>query len=220
VSIRAKMFVLGASVACLGGYALVSGARHHLIGVRATATFITYADACTVEYRRIEEERSRKTMHCDEAEQMQRVLGSRKVELTREPGARFRFTLASGEVRELVRSRAVLGNPNMDSGDKFAVVYDPADPDDVRIVPSAGQILLCFGGIPAGLSMMLMALGIHPASALRWIGQAIGAAQTRSLPVSAPATRNPDVPPSPPRNLRTATTRPSRSAPRTGFGKR
>jgi hypothetical protein len=218
VIFRAKIFVLGAIIACLGGYALVSGARHQLIGVRATATFITYADECTVEFQRIGEGRSRKTMSCDQAERMQRELGSRKVELTRVDGAQFRFTLASGEVRELVRSRTVLGNPNMDSGEKFTVVYDPADPDDVRITPSPIQILLCFGGIPAGLSIMLMALGIHPASALRWLGQAIGAAQTQTLPVSAPVTRDPDALPSPPRNLRTATTSPS--APRTGFGKR
>lgn len=220
MNFRAKIFVLGASIACLGGYALVSGARHHLIGVRATATFVTYADECTVEFQRIGEGRSRETMSCDEAEHMQRELGSRKAELTREPGVHFRFTLASGEVRELVRSRTVLGNPNMDSGDKFTVVYDPADPDDVRIIPSAVQILLCFGGIPAGLIMMLMALGIHPASALRWLGQAIGAAQTQTLPVSAPVTRYPDVLPSPPQNLGTATTKPGPSAPRTGFGKR
>jgi hypothetical protein len=220
VSFRAKIFVLGASIACLGGYALVSGARHQLVGVRATATFIMYADECTVEFQRIGEGRSRKTMSCDEAERMQRELGSKKAELIRVPGVHFRFTLASGEVRELVRSRTVLGNPNMDSGDKFPVVYDPADPDDVRIIPSAGQILLCFGGIPAGLIIMLMALGIHPASAMRWLGHAIGAAQTQTLPVSAPATRNPDVLPSPPQNLRTTTTRPSPSAPRTGFGKR
>src|SRR5260370_29979222 len=113
------MFVLGASIACLGGYALVSGARHHLVGVRATATFITYADECAVEFQRVGEGRSRKTMSCDEAEQMQRVLGSRKAELTRVPGVRFRFTLPSGEVRELVRSRTALGNPNMDTDDKF-----------------------------------------------------------------------------------------------------
>jgi hypothetical protein len=218
VIFRAKMFVLGASIACLGGYALVSGARHHLTGVRATATFVTYADECTVEFQRVGEARSRKTMSCDEAEHMQRVLGSRKAELTRVPGAQFRFKLASGEVRDLVRSRTVLGNPNMDRGDTFTVVYDPANPDDVRIIPSPIQILLCFGGIPAGLSIMLMALGIHPASALRWLGQATGAAQTPTLPISAPVTRNPDVLPSPPPNLRTATTSPS--APRTGFGKR
>ena len=217
---RAKIFVLGASIACLGGYALVSGAHHHLVSVRATATFLTYADECTVEFQRVGEGRSRKTMPCDEAEQMQRVLGSRKAELTREPGVLFRFKLASGEVRELVRSRTALGNPNMDSGDTFTVVYDPADPDDVRIIPSAIQILLCFGGIPAGFCIMLMALGIRPASALRWLGQAIGTAQTQTLPVSAPVTRYPDVLPSPPQNLRTATTRPSPSAPRTGFGKR
>jgi hypothetical protein len=220
VSFRAKLFALGASIACLGGYALVSSAGHHLTGVRSTATFITYADACTVEFQRIGEGRSRKTMSCAEAEHMRRELGSSKVELTREPGAQFRFTLASGEVRERVRSRTVLGNPNMDSGDTFAVVYDPADPDDVRIIPSPVQILLCFGGIPAGLGLMLMALGIHPASALRWLGQAIGAAQTQTLPVSAPVTRYPDVPPSPPQNPRTATTGPGPGAPRTRFGKR
>jgi hypothetical protein len=191
VRFRAKIFLLGAGIACLGAYALVSSARHNLIGVRATATFITYADECAVEFQRIGESRSRKTMSCDEAEQMQRVLGSRKAELSRTPGVQFRFTLASGEVRELVRSRTALGNPNMDSGDIFAVVYDPADPDDVRIIPSVGQILLCFGGIPAGLCIMLMALGIHPASALRWLGQAIGAGRTQTLPVSAPATRSP-----------------------------
>jgi hypothetical protein len=218
VIFRAKIFVLGAIIACLGAYALVSGARHYLVGVRATATFITYTDECTVEFQRIGEGRSRKRMSCGEAERMQRELGSRKVELTRVDGAQFRFTLASGEVRELVRSRTVLGNPNMDSGEKFTVVYDPADPDDVRIIPSPIQILLCFGGIPAGLSIMLIALGIHPASALRWLGQAIGAAQTQTLPVSAPVTRDPDALPSPPQNLRTATTSPS--APRTGFGKR
>jgi hypothetical protein len=67
---------------------------------------------------------------------------------------------------------------------------------------------------------MLMALGIHPASALRWLGQAIGPAQRQTLPVSAPVTRYPEVLPSPPQNLRTATTRPSPSAPRSGFGKR
>jgi hypothetical protein len=106
----------------------------------------------------------------------------------------------------------------MDRGDTFTVVYDPANPDDVRIIPSPIQILLCFGGIPAGLSIMLMALGIRPASALRWLGQAIGAAQTQTLAVSAPVTRNPDVLPSPHQGLRTATTGPS--APRTGFGKR
>jgi hypothetical protein len=181
VYFRAKIFVLGASIACLGGYALVSGARHHLIGVRATATFVTYADECTVEFPSIGEGRSRKTMSCDEAEHMQRVMGARNAELTREPGVHFRFTLASGEVRELVRSRTALGNPNMDSGDTFTVVYDPADPDDVRIIPSIGQILLCFGGIPAGLVIMLMALGIHPASALRWLRRAIGAAQTTGI---------------------------------------
>jgi hypothetical protein len=220
VSFRVKIFLLGAVIACLGGYALVSGARHHLTGVRATATFITYADECTVELQRGGEGRSRKTMSCAEAEHMQRELGSRKAEITRVPGVQFRFTLASGEVRELVRSRTVLGNPNMDSGDKFTVVYDPADPDDVRIIPSAVQILLCFGGIPAGLGIMLFALGIHPASALRWLGQAIGAAQTQTLPVSAPVPRDPGVPPSRPQNLRTATTRPSPIAPRTRFGKR
>jgi hypothetical protein len=220
VSFRAKIFVFGATIACLGAYALVSGARHHLMGVRATATFITYADACTVEFQRTGEGRSRKTMSCDEGERMQREMGSRKAELTREPGVHFRFTLASGDVRELVRSRTALGNPNMDSGEKFAVVYDPADPDDVRIIPSAVQILLCFGGIPAGLSIMLMALGIHPASALRWLGQAIGAAQTQTLPVSAPVTRYPDALPSPPQNLGAAATRPSPGAPRTRFGKR
>jgi hypothetical protein len=151
---------------------------------------------------------------------MQRALGSRKAELTRVPGVRFRFMLASGEVRELVRSRTVLGNPNMYSGDKFAVVYDPANPDDVRIIPSAGQILLCFGGIPVGFCMMLMALGIRPASALRWLCRAFGAAQTQTFRVSAPVTRYPDELPSPPQNLRTATTRSSPSAPRTAFGKR
>ena len=222
MSFRAKIFIFGATIACLGGYALVSGARHHLIGVRATATFVTYADACTVEFPGVGEGRSRKTMPCDEADHMQRALGARNVELTREPGVHFRFTLASGEVRELVRSRPALGNPNMDSGDKFTVVYDPADPDDVRIIPTVGQILLCFGGIPAGLSIMLMALGIHPASALRRLGQGIGAAQTQTLPVSAPVTRYPDVRPSPPQNPTTATTRPmpSPGAPRTRFGKR
>ena len=178
MSFGAKIFLLGAGIACLGGYALVSGARHHLIGERATATFITYADECAVEFQRIGEGRSRKTMSCDDAEHMQRMLGSKKAELIRVPGVQFRFTLASGEVRELVRSRTVLGNPNLDSGDTFAVVYDPADPDDVRIIPSVGQILLCFGGIPVGLCIMLMALGIGPASALRWLGQANGAAPT------------------------------------------
>ena len=113
MSFQAKIFVLGASIACLGAYALVSGARHHLIGVRATATFITYADECTVEFQRIGEGHSRKTMSCDDAEHMRRELGSKKVELTRVPGVQFRFTLASGEVRELVRSRTVLGSPNM-----------------------------------------------------------------------------------------------------------
>ena len=220
MTFRVKIFVLGASIACLGGYALVSGARHHLVGVRTTAIFITYADECTVEFQRIGEGRSRKTMSCDEAEHMQRALGSRKVELTREPGVQFRYALASGEVRESVRSRTALGNPNMDNGDKFTVVYDPADPNDVRIIPSVGQILLCFGGIPAGLGMMLMALGIHPATALRWLRQAIGAARTQTLSVSAPVRRYPDVLPPPPQNLRTATSRPSPSAPRAGFGRR
>jgi hypothetical protein len=213
VYFRAKIFVFGASIACLGAYALVSGAHHHLIGVRATATFITYDDECTVELQRIGEGPSRKTMPCDEAEHMQRMLGSRKVEFTREPGVQFRFTLASGETRELLRTRTVLGSPNMRSGDTFTVVYDPANPDDVRIIPSVGQILLCFGGIPAGLSIMLMAL---PARLLRWLGQVIGAAQTQTLPFSAPATRAPDVLPSPPQNPWTATTR---GAPRSGFGK-
>jgi hypothetical protein len=35
---------------------------------------------------------------------------------------------------------------------------------------------------------MLMALGIHPASALRRLGRAIGAAQMQTPPVSAPVT--------------------------------
>jgi hypothetical protein len=220
VIFRVKIFLLGATIACLGAYALFSGARHHLLGVRSTATFITYTDACTVEFQRMGEGRSRKTMSCDAAERMQRELGSRKVELTREPAVQFRFTLASGDVRELVRTRTALGNPNMGSGDTFTVVYDPADPDDVRIIPSPIQILLCFGGIPAGLGIMLMALGIQPASALRWLGQVIGAAQTQTPPVSAPITRYPDALPSPPRDLRTAATRPSPDAPRTRFGKR
>ncbi|MBV8837190.1 MAG: hypothetical protein JO000_11680 [Alphaproteobacteria bacterium] len=213
-----KLLVLGASIACLGGYALISSARHQLVGVRATATFLAYVDACTLEFQRIEEGRPRKTMSCDEAERLQRELGSRKVELDRVPGARFRFALASGEVRELVRSRTVLGNPNMGNGDKFTVVYDPADPDDVRIIPSPIQILLCFGGIPAGLIMMLMALGIRPASALRWLGQTIGAGRT--LAASASATRDPDALPPPPHDSRAATTRPGPNAPRAAFGKR
>jgi hypothetical protein len=175
-------------------------------------------DACTVEFQRIGEGRSRQTMSCDEAERLQHALGSGKVELTRVDSVRFRFTLASGEVRELVRSRTVLGNPNMGNGDKFTVVYDPANPDDVRIIPSPVQILLCFGGIPAGLIMMLMALGIHPASALRWLRQAFGAA--RALEVSAPATHDPDALPPPPHDLRAATTRPGPNAPRAAFGKR
>ncbi len=220
MNFRVKLLVLGAIIACLGGYALFSGARHQIIGVRATATFLTYEDACTVEFQRIGEGRSRKAMACDEAERMQRALGSRKVELDRVDSVRFRFTLASGEVRELVRSRTVLGNPNMGSGDKFTVVYDPANPDDVRIIPSPVQILLCFGGIPAGLLMMLMALGIHPASALRWLGETIGAARPRTLPASAPVERYPDALSSPPRDLRAATTRPAPNAPRAGFGKR
>jgi Protein of unknown function (DUF3592) len=220
VSFRAKIFLFGASIACLGTYALVSGAHHYLTGVRATATFVTYADECTVELQGVGESHTRKTMSCDEAEHMQRVLGSRKAELTRVPGVNFRFTLASGEVRELVRSRTVLGNPNMDSGDKFAVIYDPSNPDDVRIIPSPIQILLCFGGIPAGLCIMLMALGIHPASAMRRLGQAIGgAAQTQTLPLSAPVTYA-DVPPPSLQNLGSATTRENPSTPRTGFGKR
>jgi hypothetical protein len=217
VRFRTKIFVLGASIAWLGGYALASGARHHLFGVRAIATFITYTDECAVEFLHPGEGRSGKTMSCDAAEHLQRALGSREVEFTRVPSVQFRFTLASGEVLESVRSRTALGNPNMDSGDRFTVVYDPADPDDVRIIPSVGQILLCFGGIPAGLSMMLMALGIHPASALRWLGRASRAVRAQTLPVSAPRTRFPDVPPSPPQKPRTATTR--LSAPRNGFGK-
>jgi hypothetical protein len=108
----------------------------------------------------------------------------------------------------------------MDSGDTFPVVYDPADPDDVRIIPSVVQILLCFAGIPAGLIMMLRALGIRPASALRRLRQAIGAAQTQTFPVSPPVTRYPDDLPSPPQKLKAATTRPSPNALRTGFGKR
>jgi len=219
VNFRVKLLVLGASIAYLGGYALISGARHQLVGVRATATFLAYVDACTIEFQHTEERRPPKTMPCDEAERLQRELGSRKVELTRVDGARFRFALASGEVRELVRTRTVLGNPNMGNGDKFTVVYDPANPDDVRIIPSAIQILLCFGGIPAGLIIMLMALGIHPALALRWLGRTIGAARTPSD--SASATRNADVLPPPlPPDPRAATARPGPNAPRAAFGKR
>jgi hypothetical protein len=65
---------------------------------------------------------------------------------------------------------------------------------------------------------MLMALGIHPASALRWLAQAINGAQTQALAASEPVPRYPDDLPSPPQNRAAAATRPG--APRTGFGKR
>ena len=117
-----------------------------------------------------------------------------------------------------------MGNPNMDEGEQFTVVYNPADLDDVRIIPSPLQLLLCFGGMPAGLSMMLLALGINPKAAVRWMGQEIRTAHTRSQPTSPlpaqPITRRPEVAASPRQNLRSVTARPGANSARSSFGRR
>src|SRR5947209_6244143 len=121
--------------------------------------------------------RSRKAMSCDEAEHLHRELGSRKAELTRVPGVHFRFTLASekcaswcgAEQCSVIRTWTAATNSPWFTTLPILMTFGSclcrSDPAVLRRDP--GRV-----------GMMLIALGIYPASALRRLVQAIGSAQT------------------------------------------
>jgi len=155
--LRLKVLTFGASIAGLGAFALVSAARLQVIGVRSTATFIDYTDVCSLDDPSVGLFESIRPFNCDESDTRRRP----GVGVTRDPGVHFQYRLADNNVRDAWRRRQSLGNPNMDRGQQFAIIYDPAEPDDVRVNPSPVNILICLLGTFAGVGIMFRAIGVN-----------------------------------------------------------
>ncbi len=154
--LRLKALTFGAAIAALGGFALASAARLQVTGVRSTATFIEYTDVCSLDDPNIGLFELIRPFNCDEADTRRRP----GIGIDRDAGVHIQYRLADNSVREAWRRRQSLGNPDMEPGQQFAIIYDPANPEDVRITPSPANILICLLGTLAGLAIMFWAIGV------------------------------------------------------------
>jgi hypothetical protein len=158
--------MIGSLLAAVGGWPLYSDTMHQLNGKPSTATLIEHIKECTVEYQFIGEKDSHKDpMPCDAADEIQRLVGSKKIKLSRDFFALVRFPLADGQIHEAKVVEYTLGSYQLPVGAKIAVVYAPDHPSDVRaaltwerlkipLMLSAGSLvllLLAFAGQIAAL---------------------------------------------------------------------
>jgi hypothetical protein len=154
-SLRFKRIVTGVvigGVITVGvGWSICSDTLHQLNGNPSTATLIAHIRECTVEYKIIGEDRRKEPMACDAAEALQQRVGPNKIKVSAERFALVRFSLADGRAHEAKVDERKLDSYKLPVGAKFAVVYAPDQPADVRAVLTWDRLKV---------SLMLLALGV------------------------------------------------------------
>jgi hypothetical protein len=143
--------VIGGALTVGIGWSICSDTLHQLNGNPSTATLIEHIRECTVEYQIIGEDRRKEPMACDATEAFQRRVGPSKFKVSAERFALVRFSLADGRAHEAKVDERKLDSYKLPVGAKFAVVYAPDRPADVRAVLTWDRLKV---------SLMLLALGV------------------------------------------------------------
>jgi hypothetical protein len=154
-----KLLGLGALFAVAGAYNLVSNFQHSLTGVNAVATVLERSAKCSVEYK-LADTRTTQDLGCDEARALQDRIGENKVKLKQINLSRLKLVGPAGATQEVtvVNALVVMGKG---VGAEFPVVYDPANPDDVRAPMTLSSAAGVFGFMGVGLAMVFLALGLN-----------------------------------------------------------
>lgn len=130
----ARVFIGTFAVILAGGgtWYLYSNAEHSLNGVDASALLVQRVETCKAEFQPRGESRRKEDMPCGQAYAFQQMAGDKKVKVTKSTSVIVRFPLSNGSTHEVTVDESKVRARALGVGDRFPVVFDPRNPNDVR----------------------------------------------------------------------------------------
>jgi hypothetical protein len=108
-------------------------AKHGLTGVAASASLVDRVEECQAEFQPKGESRRKEAMSCQSALAFRAVAGENKVRVYKTLLVVLRVPMADGSQRTVKVNQGTLNAYMTPLGSSLPVVYNPGNPDDVRL---------------------------------------------------------------------------------------
>ena len=152
--LRLKAGILGAACVVCGATMFFLEAKHGLTGVPAAAVLVERVEECQAEFQRVGESRRKEAMPCQSARAFRAAVGANKVRVYETTFAFLSLPMTDGSQKTVKVDQVTLKAHMTPLGGSVPVVYDPSNPDDVRLPMTFARAQFHFEVMGLGLLLL------------------------------------------------------------------